>query len=347
MASNIDITLKRYNGTDYDTILPTTHLGQIYTDNTLTTTLNSYLNSTFIPLLQKGQALGVATLDANQKLTASQLPAYIFGGMTYAGVVDLTSGQTIDDIMEAADPGDTVNKLSAVGEYLQVSETGVLSQGTTWTATVLAPGDEGDYDLSDGITLEAGDWVVVSAYDESANTVTLGIVNNTYQNATDAAKGIVTLSSASDTTGTTSKVITESVLGGFIPADNSDLNGTTNANKLAPAAHHHNGLYYTEGEIADFFNAADEANGALTGYNKGNWDTAHGWGNHADEGYLTEESLADLTDVSYTDLATHNILRYNGTNWVNDGTFKPMLYNDSFATGDGKATIAGTLCIEF
>lgn len=263
MASNIDVTLKRYNGTDYDIILPVTHLGQLYTDSTLATSLSSYLDLTYINLNQKGAPLGVATLDANAKITASQLPAYIFGGMTYAGVVDLTSGQTIDDIMEAADPGNTTNKLSAVGEYLQVANTGVLSQGTTWTATVLAPGDEGDYDLSDGITLEAGDWIVVSAYDEGANTVSLGIVNNTYQSAATDKQGIVTLSSLTTLTGASgNKVITDGILAGLI--------GTA-AGDIAAGDHLHDDRYYTETEIGNFFDGTT----SITGYNKANWDAAY------------------------------------------------------------------------
>ena len=42
-----------------------------------------------------------------------------------------------------------------------------------------------------------------------------------------------------------------------------------------------------------------------------NWNTAHGWGNHAAQGYL----LPVLTNVQ-----TDEILRWNGTNWVNEPT---------------------------
>jgi len=51
-----------------------------------------------------------------------------------------------------------------------------------------------------------------------------------------------------------------------------------------------------------------------------NWNTAHGWGNHAAQGYL----LPVLTNVQ-----TDEILRWNGSNWVNEPTtqhlaqFKP------------------------
>ena len=43
------------------------------------------------------------------------------------------------------------------------------------------------------------------------------------------------------------------------------------------------GRYYTETEIGNFFSGTT----AITGYNKSNWDTAYGWGNHASAGYVT------------------------------------------------------------
>ena len=34
--------------------------------------------------------------------------------------------------------------------------------------------------------------------------------------------------------------------------------------------------------------------------NSSNWNTAHGWGNHASQGYLTAVNLNDVTDVDLT-----------------------------------------------
>jgi hypothetical protein len=59
--------------------------------------------------------------------------------------------------------------------------------------------------------------------------------------------------------------------------------------------HVHDGRYYTESEIGTFFAGTT----AITGYNKSNWDTAYGWGNHASAGYLTGNQTITLTgDVS-------------------------------------------------
>ena len=55
------------------------------------------------------------------------------------------------------------------------------------------------------------------------------------------------------------------------------------------------GRYYTETEIGAFFSGSS----AITGYNKTNWDTAYGWGDHSVEGYLTGNQTITLTgDVS-------------------------------------------------
>jgi hypothetical protein len=59
--------------------------------------------------------------------------------------------------------------------------------------------------------------------------------------------------------------------------------------------HVHDGRYYTESEIGTFF----AGTATITGYNKSNWDTAYGWGDHSVEGYLTGNQTITLSgDVS-------------------------------------------------
>lgn len=288
MASKLDITLKRFNGNDIDELFPTTHLGQLYTNSAQTKLLNTYLDETFINLNEKGAAQGVATLDQFQKLTASQLPAYLFGGMSFAGVVDLSTDKTIDDIMDTAINSDTANKVSTVGEYLQVSANGNLKQGVTWTGTVLEPGDEGDTDLSGtGIHFEAGDWIVVNAVDFDNDTVTFAVINNTYRFADSTDHGLVKLTNATNAgphnastnanglVNGSIDVVTEDFL--FDNIANGELNGGTDGanditNKIAAADHIHDGRYYTETELNAFFGGST----AITGYEKANWDTAYG-----------------------------------------------------------------------
>jgi hypothetical protein len=66
--------------------------------------------------------------------------------------------------------------------------------------------------------------------------------------------------------------------------------------------------YYTETEIANFFGGSV----AITGYNKSNWDTAYGWGNHGTQGYATtgyvQTQISNLIDSAPGTLDTLNEL---------------------------------------
>lgn len=59
-------------------------------------------------------------------------------------------------------------------------------------------------------------------------------------------------------------------------------------------SHTHDTRYYTETEIGNFFSATT----SITGYNKSNWDTAYGWGNHASAGYQSA-STALTTSTTF------------------------------------------------
>jgi uncharacterized protein YfkK (UPF0435 family) len=60
---------------------------------------------------------------------------------------------------------------------------------------------------------------------------------------------------------------------------------------------------YTDAQIQNFFNGAN----AITGYNKSNWDTAYGWGNHASVGYLTGITSSQVTTaLGYTPYNSSN-----------------------------------------
>ena len=51
-----------------------------------------------------------------------------------------------------------------------------------------------------------------------------------------------------------------------------------------------------------------------------NWDQAHGWGNHASAGYLTDlsaSSIGGLSDITISGATSGQVLQYNGSNWVN------------------------------
>jgi hypothetical protein len=55
----------------------------------------------------------------------------------------------------------------------------------------------------------------------------------------------------------------------------------------------------------------------VTGLQSDNWDTAYGWGNHATAGYLTSINLGSVGGVSISSPLNGQVLKFNGTNWVN------------------------------
>ena len=69
-----------------------------------------------------------------------------------------------------------------------------------------------------------------------------------------------------------------------------------------------------------------------------NWNTAYTWGDHGVAGYLTNissSSVNDLSDVAISGAQNDQLLKYNGTNWIN---FTPN-YLTSFTETDTLATV--------
>jgi hypothetical protein len=105
-----------------------------------------------------GAANGVATLDASSKLTASQLPNSVLGGLVYQGTFDASTGK---DASDANIPG-----------------AAAANKGFYWIASVA-----GTYN---GLDFEVGDWLVSNGtgYDEVDNTT----VDQTARDAAEAAQ---------------------------------------------------------------------------------------------------------------------------------------------------------------
>jgi hypothetical protein len=93
--------------------------------------------------------------------------------------------------------------------------------------------------------------------------------------------------------------------------------------------HNHDDRYYTESEIAGFFGGELE----IAGYNATNWDTAYGWGNHADYGYLTSFTEADtLATVTGRGSTTTNTITLGGLNVISGGTAQVSYFGSTATT---------------
>jgi len=100
---------------------------------------------------------------------------------------------------------------------------------------------------------------------------------------------------------------------------------------------------YTDAQIQNFFNGAN----AISGYNKSNWDTAYGWGNHASAGYLTTSSAASTYLTSATAATTYVSLTgsYANPSWITSLAYSKITGVPAFLTSytetDTLATVTG------
>ena len=80
--------------------------------------------------------------------------------------------------------------------------------------------------------------------------------------------------------------------------------------QVAGSAGSNGNVLVSSGTTVSWSNALD---------NSGNWDDAHGWGNHASAGYLTSVPALALDGLSNVDattgVANGSILKYNGSSW--------------------------------
>jgi hypothetical protein len=212
-----------------------------------------------IPLSQKNAFNGVATLDEQGKIIFSQLPNSVFGGLKFIGTVSAPNTTIIHGLGDLVEGPTTTglivsNTLATEYGFANYEEltTDLFKQikGSYFVATssvrfveqqygvfqddgnVIVAFDDGVQIDGSGVTVEAGDWLVVTGLGSGPDVLKFSIVNNTYQNATTSLNGIVTLSNIttvnSSTTG--NQVITQGILGGLIGNE---------ANTIAAGVHTH------------------------------------------------------------------------------------------------------------
>ncbi|TXG80732.1 MAG: hypothetical protein E6R13_07625 [Spirochaetes bacterium] len=95
--------------------------------------------------------------------------------------------------------------------------------------------------------------------------------------------------------------------------------GAQPAGSYAASSHTHDDRYYTEGEVGNFFSGAT----AITGYNKSNWDTAFGWGNHASAGYALANGTVNYIPKFTASGTIGNSLIYDNGTYIGIGTNTP------------------------
>jgi len=239
-----NITIKKKTGvSEYTELYPTTIISQV---SGLQTALDGKISTT-----ARGAANGVASLDSAGLIPANQLGTWVRGGIKIAGTMGQEANNTLGELIEALESiitnsSGVVQREELVGYAFVAANDFELTLGTLPTNTVnfgINPGDEGDTNLP--ITFETGDILMVSNYVFTSpdHNYSFAVINNTYGVATTSSSGIVQLSNSTSTATTGNNVVTDGILGGLLATANTSLSGSTNANKLAPAAHHHDSLY--------------------------------------------------------------------------------------------------------
>lgn len=122
--------------------------------------LGNVSNVAQIPLSQKGEANGVATLDANGKVPLTQINDSILGQMKFVGLWNATTGA-----IDGADLREPAGRAYLTGDYYIC-----MSAGT------LVPDPSGSGNLTSTTTFEVGDWLVFTT---GSTAAAWGKVDNT------------------------------------------------------------------------------------------------------------------------------------------------------------------------
>jgi hypothetical protein len=293
--------------------------------------LGNVTNDAQIPLTQKGVADGVATLNSSGKLVTTQIPDYLVGGLKLVGtftrlgaatnplgLADFITGSYATNDYTVSTQLDTFTGLAYgnddydgvgqnyIGSYwiatenLTLQDAGTLDEAS-WNTAVFDDGVVPNAGTSlQPLSVEAGDWLVITGWDNVNKVFKFSVINNTYSNATTETFGVSRLSDATDTSALSGNdVVTEGVL-------NSLIGSTGTANKLASAAHTH-----VKADITDFAHNHDDLYYTETELNNGQLDNR----------YYTETELnnGQLDTRYYTETEIDNIL-LNDTNTTHTQT---------------------------
>lgn len=220
--ANVDVTLRRFNGTDWDYLFPKTTVDQITDKSTVGGNLlvadspnaNSFIQisdagevsfvgaTTLKTLLQASslghehptsQITGLDTaLSGKADLTepggvilSSQIPDFLFSGLRFEGS---KTGAVTTATLKGEISGTT--ETEKTGGYFVA--TGAMTITLSTGHTIVYGGDDGG-ETATGTVLEKGDWFVY------AGSNTWSVINNTYRLATQDVRGVVSLSAGTAT----------------------------------------------------------------------------------------------------------------------------------------------------
>lgn len=208
--------------------------------NSTNTTWEEQYPKTLHTMLYDANATTTTLFDASNKLKVNYLPDAVFGGMTLVGTLSISGGTSSPLQLKTLITGTTTAGYSVsstldayttltypngyddigkryIGHYwvvtqsLSVFDETTNSEAADWQTAAfddgVAPYLAGGL-YADNLPLEAGDWVIITGWDNTNNTFLFNIISNTMSDATTATKGVVELATDAEvTTGTSTNLI--------------------------------------------------------------------------------------------------------------------------------------------
>ena len=220
-----NIQIKRYTGTVWENINPRTAAQNIF-----------------------NAASDTAIFDSNDKIKPAYLPDAVFDSLYFYGTISASTTQSTSLADSAITNAASLGR-SALGYYWVASATTLglilntptaVQIGSIWYTTVAEPSEEGISAATGGVTLEIGDWVVITGISGAGTSgspyaVRFAVVNNTYALATTSVDGIVRLSSQTTYANLAgNNVVTDGRLKTLI--DNANFAGASHTHLLAAGA---------------------------------------------------------------------------------------------------------------
>lgn len=168
------------------------------------------------------------------KIKPKYLPDGVFSGMTFVGTITENNGTNPLELKEVIigtagadyllssslgsfttktwpDDYDDIGQ-RYIGHYWIATNTCDIYDATTgteqadWATAVfddgVIPTDVSGYDKS--LTLEAGDWLIITGWDNTNNTFKFNVINNTYTLASTTSKGVVEFADSTEISAKTS-----------------------------------------------------------------------------------------------------------------------------------------------
>jgi len=276
------------------------------------------------------QNITATTLSATGPVTGSNLnitnwnTAYSWGNHAAAGYLSSVSlgayatevyvNTAVSNLVNSAPVTlDTLNELAAaLGDDPNFATTVTTSIGLKWTQdnTKISNWDTaygwGNHANAGYLTGYTESDPTVPAHVKSITTTEKSNWNTAYSWGDHASAGYLTNSVETDPT---------------VPSHVKLITETQKANWNTAYGW---GDHSTEGYLTSFTETDPTVPAhvkSITTTEKSNWNTAYGWGDHSTAGYLTEAvsgALDSLSNVVITSVSTGQVLKYNGTNWVND-----------------------------